>query len=144
MRPRGTKSLPPSPEVCTLQVTTPASRAQQYQPHGPSVEARSGPTIQRVEGKTRYVLPVQLEPSLPAGALVLLQPTVRSLLGDNPILQEVQADGSLSVLVDNLECEDVDLKPGTLVGSVQEVTCHTRSTPLGQLSSPGGCHTCRV
>ena len=109
--PRGAKSLPPSPEVCTLQVTTPAARAQQYQPHGPSVEARSGPTIQRVEGKTRCVLPVRLEPSLPAGALVLLQPTVRSLLGDNPILQEVQANGSLSVLVDNLECEDVDLIP---------------------------------
>ena len=95
---------------------------QQYQPHGPSVEARSGPTIQRVEGKTHCVLPVRLEPSLQVGALVLNQPTVRSLLGDNPILQEVQADGSMSVLVDNLECEDVDLKPGTLVGSVQEVT----------------------
>ena len=119
--PQGTKSLPSSPEVCTLQVTTPASEAQQYQPHGPSVEARSGPKIQRVEDKTHYILPVQLEPSLPAGALVLLQPTVRSLLGDNPILQEVRADGSLSVLVDNLECKDVDLEPGTLVGSIQEV-----------------------
>ena len=120
--PRGTKLLLPAPEVCTLQVTTPASKTQQYQPYRPSVEARSGPQIQRVEGKSRYVLPVQLERSLPAGALVLLQPTVRSLLGDNPILQEVQADGSLSVLVDNLECENVDLEPGTLVGSIQEVT----------------------
>ena len=65
---------------------------------------------------------------------MLLQPTARYLLGDNPILQEVQADGSLSVLVDNLECEDIDLEPGTLVGSVQEVTTtprrSTRTTPL--------------
>ena len=101
--PRGSKSLLSSPDVCTLQVTAPAARAQQYQPHGPSVEARSRPMVQRVEGKTRCVLPLQMEPPLPAGALVLIQPTVRSLLGDNPILQEVQADGSLSVLVDNLE-----------------------------------------
>ena len=55
--PQGAKSLPPSPEVCTLQVTTPAARNQQYQPHGPSVEARSGPTIQRVEGKNPLCSP---------------------------------------------------------------------------------------
>ena len=102
------------------------------------MEVRSGPTSQRIEGKTRCVLPVRLEPSLPAGALVLIQPTVRSLLGDNPILQEVQADGSLSVMVDNLECEDVDLKPGTLVGSVQEVTAtpavlHSDNSPPRRL-----------
>ena len=120
--PRGTKSLPPTPEVCTLQVTTTAPKPQQYRPYGPSAEARTGPETKRVEGKSCYVLPVQLEPPLPAGALVLLQPNARSLLGDNPILQEVQADGSLSVLVDNLECEDINLEPGTLVGSVQEVT----------------------
>ena len=120
--PRGTKSLPPSPEVCTLHVTTSSPKPQQYQPHGPSLEARSGSTAHRIEGKSRQVLPVQLEPPLPAGALVLLQPTMRSLLGDNPILQEVQSDGSLAVLVDNLEHEDVDLEPGALVGSVQEVT----------------------
>ena len=58
---------------------------------------------------------------------MLLQPTARSLLGDNPVLQEVRADGSLAVLVDNLECGDVDLEPGALVGSVQEVT----TTPCG-------------
>ena len=52
---------------------------------------------------------------------MLLQPTARSLLGDNPVLQGVQNDGSLAVLADNLECEDVDLEPGTLIGSVQEV-----------------------
>ena len=65
---------------------------------------------------------------------MLLQPTARSLLGDNLILQEVQADGSLSVLVDNLECEDIDLEPGTLVGSVQEVT--TAPGALHSVNSP--------
>ena len=95
---------------------------QQYRPYGPSVEALSGPEARRIEGRSRCVLPVQLEPRLPAGALVLLQPTARSLLGDNTVLQEVRADGSLAVLVDNLECGDVDLEPGALVGSVQEVT----------------------
>ena len=94
------------------------------------------PRSQRVEGKSGYVLPVQLEPPLPAGALVLLQPTTRSLLGDNPILQEVQADGSLSVLVDNLECKDVDLEPGTLVGSVQEVTTTPATLHSGNSPPP--------
>ena len=89
---------------------------------GPAVEARSGLAVNRIEGKSRRILSVQLEPPLPAGALVLLQPTARSLLGDNPILQEVRPDGSLAVLADNLEYEDVDLEPGVLVGSVQEVT----------------------
>ena len=46
---------------------------------------------------------------------------VASLLGDNPILQEIQADGSLSILADNLETTD-ELAPDTLIGSVQEVT----------------------
>ena len=75
---------------------------------------------------------------------MLLQPTVRSLLGDNPILQEVQADGSLSVLVDNLECEDVDLEPGTLVGSVQKVTATPAVLHSDNSPPPEGCHTCRV
>ena len=51
--PRGTKSLPPSPEVCTLHVATSSVRPQQYRPYGPSVEARSGPEVKRVEGKSR-------------------------------------------------------------------------------------------
>ena len=123
--PRQTKSLLSSPEVCTLHVATPSTGQQQYHPYGPSVEARSGPKVSRIEGRSHCVLPVQLEPPLPAGALVLLQPTERSLLGDNPVLQEVRADGSLAVLVDNLECGDVDLEPGALVGSVQEVTTPT-------------------
>ena len=118
----GSKLLQPSAEVCTLHVTTPSVGKLQYTPHGPLAEARSGPSTIRVAGRSRRVLPVQLHPPLPAGALVLLQPTTRSLLGDNPILQEVQADGSLSVLADNLEPEDLHLEPDTIVGSVQEVT----------------------
>ena len=43
------------------------------------------------------------------------------LLGDNPILQEIQADGSLSILADNLETTDAELAPDTLIGLVQEV-----------------------
>ena len=90
--------------------------------------------MRRIEGRSRCILPVRLEPPLPAGALVLLQPTAQSLLGDNPVLQEVRADGNLAVLVDSLEIGDVDLEPGTLVGSVQEVTTtlttiHTDSSP---------------
>ena len=103
-------------------MATSSIKPQQYQPHGPAVEARSGIAVSRIEGKSRRILPVQLEPPLPTGTLVLLQPTARSLLGDNPILQEVRPDGSLAVLADNLEYEDVDLEPGALVGSVQEVT----------------------
>ena len=37
-------------------------------------------------------------------------------------MQEVQADGSLSVLADNLENTEFDLAPDTIIGSVQEVT----------------------
>ena len=130
--PRGIKSLPPSPEVCTLHVATSSPKPQQYQPHGPAIEARPGSTVQRIEGKSRRILPVKLEPPLPAGALVLLQPTARSLLGDNPILQEVRSDGSLAVLIDNLEYEDIDLEPGALVGSVQEVTATPATDQAGE------------
>ena len=132
--PRHTKLLPSSPEVCTLHVAMPSSGQQQYHPYGPSVKARSGPKARRIKGRSLCVLPVQLEPPLPAGVLVLLQPTARSLLGDNPVLQEVRADGSLAVLVDNLECGDVDLEPGALVRSVQEVT--TTLTTIHADNSP--------
>ena len=134
--PRGIKSLPPSPEVCTLHVATSSPKPQQYQPHGPPIEARSGSAAHRIEGKSRRILPVELEPPLPAGTLVLLQPTVRSLLGDNPILQEVQSDGSLAVLIDNLEHEDVDLEPGALIGSVQEVTATPATDQTGESPPP--------
>ena len=120
--PRRTSLLPSSPEVCTLHVATPTTGRQQYHPYGPPAEARSGSEVRRIEGRSCCILPVQLKPPLPAGALVLIQPTARSFLGDNPILQQVRADGSLAVLVDNLECGDVDLEPDTLVGSVPEVT----------------------
>ena len=65
---------------------------------------------------------MRIDPPLPAGSLVLLRPTASSLLGDNPILQEVQPDGSLAVLADNLETTDQELAPEMLIGSVQEVT----------------------
>ena len=132
--PHHTVSRPSSPEVCTLHVTTPTTGRQQYRPHRPPAKAHSGSEARRIEGRSRCVLLVQLKPPFPAGALVLLQPTARSLLGDNPILQEVQADGSLAVLVNNLECGDVDLEPDTLVGSVQEVTA--TSTTVHADNSP--------
>ena len=57
-----------------------------------SVEARSDPEARRIEGRSRCTsYRYNYEPPLPAGALVLLQPTTRSLLGDNPILQEVRS-----------------------------------------------------
>ena len=66
---------------------------------------------------------------------MLLQATSRSLLGDNPVLQEVQPDGSLAVMVDNLELEDLHLEPDTIVGSVQEVTAAS-STVDADMSPP--------
>ena len=98
------------------------TRKHQYTPSSPLAEALSGPEAITVTGRSRCILSLQLHPQLPAGALVLIQPTFRSLLGDNPILQEVRADGSLSVLFDSLETAGFDLAPGTIVGSVQEVT----------------------
>ena len=68
------------------------------------------------------VLSLQLQPHLSAGTLVLIQPAAESPLGDNPILQEVQKDGSLSVLAENVEHQELHLGPDTLIGSVQEVT----------------------
>ena len=138
--PHPTALLPPFPEVCTLHVTTPTTGRQQYRPHWPRAEARIGPEAKRIEGRSCCVLPVQLKPPLPAGALVLLQPTARSLSGDNPVLQEVQADSSLAVLIDNLECEDVNLEPDTLLGAVQEVT-PTPTTVHADNSPPPGATT---
>ena len=42
-------SLQSSPEVCTLHVVAPSAGRQQYNPHGPLTEARSGPETRRVE-----------------------------------------------------------------------------------------------
>ena len=124
-QPERTSRLPqpqPSPGVCTLHVPAAPAQRLQYTPSGPLAEARVGKEALTVTGQTRAILPLRLHPQLPTSTLVLLQPKVRSLLGDNPILQEVQTDGSLSVLVDNLETVEQELAPETLVGSVQEVT----------------------
>ena len=94
----------------------------QYTPKGPTAEAGLGTEALTITGRSRRILSLQLHPQLPAGALVLIQPMVRFLLGDNPILQEVQADGSLSVLADNFETTEFDLAPDTIIKSVQEVT----------------------
>ena len=110
----------PTPGVCTLHVTDAPSPKKQYVPCGLLSSARVGRTPIKVAKRTRVILPLQVDPPLPAGALVLLQPSAHSLLGDNPILQEVQPDGSLAVLADNLESTEQELAPETLV-SVQEV-----------------------
>ena len=128
-------SLQSAPEVCTLHVATPTAWRQQYDPHGPSTEVRSDSKTRKVAGRSRFVLFVQPKPPLPAGALVLLQLTACSLLGDNPIMDEVQADCSLTVLVDNLEYEDVYIEPDTVIGSVQDVTA-TPTTVHADDSSP--------
>ena len=112
----------PAPGICILHVANALTRRQQYTPSGPLAEARLGKEAVKVTGRTHFVLPLQVRPQLPAGTLVLLQPTIRSLLGDNLILQEVQPDGSLSVLVDNLETIEQELAPDIIIGSVQEVT----------------------
>ena len=124
-QPEHSSQLPPpqpSPRVCTLNVSDVPVRQQQYTPSGPLAEACLGTEAIKVAGRTRAILPLQLLPQLPACTVVLLQPTVMSLLGDNPILQEVQPDGSLSVLVDNLETTEQELAPKALIRSVQEVT----------------------
>ena len=108
---------------------------QQYTPTGPSAEARLGPNGAKITGRSRTILSLQIQPRLPAGTLVLLQPTAESPLGDSPILQEVQEDGSLSVLADNEEQQELDLAPNTFIGSVQEVT-PTPSTIDAETSSP--------
>ena len=53
---------------------------------------------------------------------MLIRPPVGSPLGDNPILQEIWEDGSLSVLAENDNIQELRMESGALVGSVQEVT----------------------
>ena len=125
-----------SPGVCTLHVAAPSARRHQYVPVGPMSEARVGEDALRIAGRTRSILSFQLQPQLPAGALVLLQPTVKALLGDNPVLQEVQTDGRISVLVDNLETVDQELPADTLIGSVQEVKANPSDIDPETTSSP--------
>ena len=120
--PPGSPPPQPSPGVCTLHIADILAWWQLYTPSGPLAEACLGTEAVKVAGRTCVILPLRLHPQLPAGALVLLQPMVKSLLGDNPILPEVQPDGSLSVLVDNLETTKQELAPEALIGSVQEVT----------------------
>ena len=80
-------------------------------------------------------MPLQVQPYLSASTLMLLQPTAASSLGDNPILQEVQEDGSLSVLAENDGSQELRLEPDALIGSVQEVTS-AHSTLDAETSSP--------
>ena len=138
----GSLPLQSSAEVCTLHITALFVGKRQYTPHGPLAEARSGPRTIKVAGRSHRVLPVQLHPPLPAGALMVLQPMTRSLLGDNPVLHEVQPDGSLAVLADNLELEDHHHEPDTIVGSVQEVTAapttvHADTSPPPEVTTHG-------
>ena len=112
----------PSPSVCTLHVSDAPVQRQQYTPSGPLAEAHLGNDAVTVNGRSQAILSLRVRPHLPAGTLVLLQPAVASLLGDNPILQEIQPDGRLSVLADNWETTDLELAPDTIIGSVQEVT----------------------
>ena len=56
---------------------------------------------------------------------MLQQPPVDSPLGTNPILQDVQEDGSPSVLAENDNHQELSMEPGAFIGAVREVT----STP---------------
>ena len=102
-----------TPKVCTLHVTDAPPSKKQYIPCGPMSSAKVGHTPVKVAKRTRVILPLQVKPPLPAGALVLFQPADHSLLGDNPIIQEVQSDRSLAVLADNLETTDQELGEGS-------------------------------
>ena len=119
-------SKPPTPDttpqVCTLHLAESSTPRLQYTPRGSPLEACLGPEGTRIPGRSRTVLPVQVQPYLLAGALVLIQPPMGSPLGDNPILQEVQENGSLSVLAENDHPQELHLEPEALLGSVQEVT----------------------
>ena len=66
---------------------------------------------------------------------MLIQPAAESPLGDNPILQEVQEEWSLSVLSENCEQLELHLEPDALIGSVQEVAS-ARFTIDAETSSP--------
>ena len=113
------------PQVCTLHVAKITTPRLQYTPQGPPLEARLGLEGAKIPGRSRAVLPLRVRPYLSACALVLIQPPARSPLGDNPILQEVREDGSLSVLDENDNPQELCMEPEALLGSVQEVT----STP---------------
>ena len=82
-----------TPQVCTLHVAESSTPRLQYTPRGPPFEAHLGPEGTKIPGRSHAVLPVQVQPYLLAGALVLIQPPAGSPLGDNPILQEVRDDG---------------------------------------------------
>ena len=139
--PRPTRNTPgistrqSTPQVCTLHVADAPLSKRQYVPSGPLSSAKVGHTPLRVAGRTRAVLPIRVQPPLPAGALILFQPEDHPLMGPNPIIQEVQPDGSLAVLVDNLETMGQEIAPDTVVGSVQEVTA-TPTTVDAETSPP--------
>ena len=95
-QPRRPSRLPPPqplPGVCTLHVSEAPAPCQQCTPSGPLVEARLGDDAVKIKGRSRAILSLRVRPHLPAGTLVLLQPAVSSLLGDNSILQEIRPDG---------------------------------------------------
>ena len=103
-KPINDSKLPPlldKPLVCTLHIPDALTKQQQYTPTGPCVEAYLGPGGARVSGKSRSILSLDVRLKLPAGTLVVIQPTSDSPLGNNQIIQKVQKDGCLSVLANN-------------------------------------------
>ena len=125
----------PQVQVCALHVPEATGPRLQYTPTGPSLEARLGSEGARVPGRSRAIIPLQLQLYLSADVLVLIQPPAASPLGDNPILQEVQKVGSLSVLVENDGNQELHLQPGALVRAIQEVAS-TASTIDAETSPP--------
>ena len=140
--PRGVKSLPPSPEVFTLQVTAPVARSQQYQTHGPSLEARSGPTIQRVEGKTPSCSP-HTGRTLSSSWNPSAYPAHRAVLpGGQP--NPARSSSRREPVCDGRQFGMRGCGPeaGDPCGICPSGHHHACCTSLGQLPSPGGCHAC--
>ena len=100
-----------APQVCTLHVSETVAPRLQYTPQGPSLEARLGPEGAKIPGRSRTDLPLQVQTYLSASDVVLIQPPAELPLGDNPILQEMQKDRSLSVLAENDSHQEISMEP---------------------------------
>ena len=116
------KALPPlqtGPNVCTLEVPRHPQDTKQYCPGGQVHQVYSQPTPTKIDGRTRTIVSLRVEPPLPPGHTVVFRPSTSSGLGPHAILQDVSSDSTISVIWDNISLDPIHIAGHTHVGALQ-------------------------
>ena len=131
-QPKARRSLPPTrpgTNVCTLEIPAPTRQVQPHYPQGPDHQVIVGEGGIHVDGCTRKIVRLKVDPSLPTGMPVLFRPSSASGLGPHDVLQTVGPDSTVAVLYDNFQSESLDWEPQQLVGALNVASCKPEVSP---------------